>query len=109
MTPPNTISFAKAPERFRAGAETPRDFLERCLRTIDEREPAVRAFVTTNPEGARRAADASAERYRAGKPLSPIDGMPIAIKDIIETEDMPTEFGSPVFKGWRAGRDAACV
>ncbi len=103
------LSFAGAAERFGAGTESPRDFLERCLRTIDEREPTVRAFVSTNPEGARRAADASAERYLAGKPLSPIDGMPIAIKDIIETEDMPTEFGSPVFKGWRGGRDAACV
>jgi Asp-tRNA(Asn)/Glu-tRNA(Gln) amidotransferase A subunit family amidase len=102
-------SFSAARERFRAGAESPRDYLERCLQRIEERDPTVRAFVTTNPEGARRAADAATERYRAGKPLSPIDGMPIAIKDIIETEDMPTEFGSPVFAGWRGGRDAACV
>ena len=101
--------FAAARERFRAGVESPRDYLERCLRRIDEREPEVRALVALNVEGARRAADASGERYRAGKPLSSIDGMPIAIKDIIETEDMPTEFGSPIYKGWRGGRDAACV
>ena len=104
-----TMDFATARERFVSGASTPRDCLEDCLARIDAREPVVRAFVCTNFEGARRAADASAERYRAGKPLSSIDGMPVAIKDIIETVDMPTEFGSPIFKDWRGGRDAACV
>src|SRR5208337_58967 len=49
------------------------------------------------------------ERWRGGRPLSPIDGMPIGIKDIIETADMPTEQGSPLFVGWRTGRDAASV
>ena len=109
ITRSDTKGFTSARERFGAGTQTPRDYLARCLHVIEQRDPEVRAFVTTNPDGARRAADASAERYRAGKPLSPIDGMPIAIKDIIETEDMPTEFGSPRFKDFRGGRDAACV
>lgn len=104
-----STNFAAARERFRSGASSPRGYLEQCLARIDEREPVVLAFVSMNIEGARREADASTERYRAGTPLSSIDGMPIAIKDIIETEDMPTEFGSPIFKGWRGGRDAACV
>ncbi len=103
------MNFADARTRFRDRALSPRDYLEQCLACIDAREPVVRAFVSMNADGARRAADVSAERYRAGKPLSSIDGMPVAIKDIIETEDMPTEFGSPIFKGWRGGRDAACV
>ncbi len=42
-------------------------------------------------------------------PASPIDGMPVGIKDIIETVDMPTEMGSPLFAGWRSEKDAACV
>src|SRR5262249_53973217 len=46
---------------------------------------------------------------RAGKPLSAIDGMPVGIKDIIETYDMPTQMGSPLFAGWRGERDAASV
>jgi hypothetical protein len=41
--------------------------------------------------------------------VAPIDGMPLGIKDIIETADMPTEQGSPLFVGWRTGRDAASV
>jgi Asp-tRNA(Asn)/Glu-tRNA(Gln) amidotransferase A subunit family amidase len=59
--------------------------------------------------GARREADAAAARWRAGRPLSPIDGMPVGIKDIIETIDCPTEMGSPLYEGWRSQRDAASV
>ena len=62
-----------------------------------------------NQDGARKAADASAARWRHGKPLSPIDGMPIAIKDIIETADMPTGQGSPLFEGHESRRDSASV
>src|SRR5205823_9605541 len=62
-----------------------------------------------NVEGAREAADRSSERWRTGQLLSPIDGMPVGIKDIIETIDMPTENGSPLFAGYRSQRDAASV
>src|SRR5262249_29080364 len=58
---------------------------------------------------ARAAADRSAARWRDDRPLSSIDGMPLGIKDIIETADMPTEQGSPLFAGWRTDRDAASV
>jgi Asp-tRNA(Asn)/Glu-tRNA(Gln) amidotransferase A subunit family amidase len=50
----------------------------------------VQAFVTLNEAGARGAADASSARWKAGRPLSAIDGTPIAIKDLLETKDMPT-------------------
>jgi Asp-tRNA(Asn)/Glu-tRNA(Gln) amidotransferase A subunit family amidase len=62
-----------------------------------------------NVPGARAAADASTARYRAGKPLSPADGMPIGIKDLFETRDMPAEMGSPIWKGFQSFRDAAHV
>ncbi len=65
------------------GAIDARSYLEACLERIAAREPVVRAFISLNVEGARAAADASAARYAAGRPLSPIDGMPIAIKDLI--------------------------
>jgi Asp-tRNA(Asn)/Glu-tRNA(Gln) amidotransferase A subunit family amidase len=48
-------------------------------------------------------------RWRAGQPLSVIDGMPIGIKDIIETIDMPTQNGSALFAGFASERDAASV
>jgi Asp-tRNA(Asn)/Glu-tRNA(Gln) amidotransferase A subunit family amidase len=109
MTTPQPIAFFRAVANFAAGQDTPRDLLERCLARLDEFEPAVGAFVCHDIAAARAAADRSAERWRSGRPLSPIDGMPLAIKDIIETADMPTEQGSPLFLGCRTGRDAASV
>jgi Asp-tRNA(Asn)/Glu-tRNA(Gln) amidotransferase A subunit family amidase len=101
--------FAEAVVRFRAGSETPRDFLERCLERMAEYEPTIRAFVCFDPAGPRAAADAATARYRAGRPLSPVDGCPVAVKDIIETADMPTQMNSAIFKDWHSGRDAASV
>src|SRR5262245_48458512 len=87
------LTFHDAARRFTDGNDDPRAYLERCLETITQREPVVKAFTATNEAGARAAADASAARWKAGRPLSPIDGMPIAIKDLLETKDMPTEMG----------------
>ena len=94
---------------FASGKGNPRDFLERCLADLEAWEPKIGAFVALNLGGARDAADRATARWRAGKPLSPIDGMPVGIKDIIETADMPTEQGSPLFAGWQTHRDAAAV
>lgn len=102
-------SYLAATPDLASGKATPRQFLDRSLELLDEWEPRIGAFVCTSLPAARAAADRSAERWRAGKPLSPIDGMPIGIKDIIETVDMPTEMGSPLFAGWRSEKDAASV
>lgn len=106
---PTRRPFIAATADFASGRTSPRDYLEQCLAQIDALEPKIGAFVNQNRDGARLAADRASARWRAGKPLSPIDGMPVGIKDIIETEDMPTEMGSPIFAGWRSGRDAATV
>ena len=93
----------------RAGKTTPRAYLDECLKRIAELDPSIGAFVNLNKDGAIKAADASTARWRDGKPLSPIDGMPVAIKDIIETADMPTGQGSPLFEGEESRRDSASV
>jgi len=103
------LAFHEARGRFLAGTQTPRQYLESCIETIDTLEPHVGAFVATNLDGARAAADAATRRYAAGTPLSPVDGLPIGIKDLFETEDMPTQMNSPVYAGWESRRDAACV
>ena len=106
---PNIVSFSQALPDIVSGKRTPRDFLERCLSVIAARDRTVKAFVTLNTAAARKAADAATKRYKAGKPLSPVDGCPVAIKDIIATADMPTQMNCPAFKGWQSGQDAACV
>jgi Asp-tRNA(Asn)/Glu-tRNA(Gln) amidotransferase A subunit family amidase len=108
-TKPRMRPFLPATADFVSGKDSPREFLERCIAQLDAWEPKIGAFVALNLGGARTAADRSTERWRAGKPLSPIDGMPVGVKDIIETIDMPTENGSPLFAGFRGNRDGASV
>ena len=103
------VTFYDAAARFRTGDDDPRRYLERCLEVIAAREPVVRAWVVMNEQGAREQADASGARWRSGQPLSSIDGMPIGIKDLLETKDMPTEMGCAAFVGNFPKRDSACV
>jgi Asp-tRNA(Asn)/Glu-tRNA(Gln) amidotransferase A subunit family amidase len=104
-----TKPYLSMTRRFADGASSPRKFLERCLADLTALEPKIGAFVHLNIDGARLAADAASARWRDGSPLSQIDGMPIGIKDIIETADLPTENGSPLYVGWRSERDGASV
>ncbi len=102
-------TFHDALERFEGGSDTPRDYLERCLEAVAAREPVVRAFASLNEAGAREMADASTARWKAGRPLSRIDGMPVGIKDLLETRDMPTELGCEACRGSFPRRDNAAV
>ena len=106
---PNVLSFSNALLDFMAGRRTPREFLEHCVEVIAARDKKVKAFVTLNLAAARKSADAATQRYKSGNPLSPVDGCPVAVKDIIATAGMPTQMNSPIFKGWRSRHDAACV
>jgi Asp-tRNA(Asn)/Glu-tRNA(Gln) amidotransferase A subunit family amidase len=101
--------YLAAARDFASGTQTPRQFLEESLALFEQWEPRIGAFVCTNLPAARAAADRSTARWASGKQVSPIDGMPVGIKDIIETVDMPTEMGSPLFAGWRSEKDAASV
>lgn len=103
------LTFHDATGRFRDGSDGPRAYLERCLEAIAAREPVVKALVATNIPDARNAADASTARWREGKPLSAIDGMPIGIKDLLETKDMPTQMGCEAYRGNFPKRDNAAV
>jgi Asp-tRNA(Asn)/Glu-tRNA(Gln) amidotransferase A subunit family amidase len=105
----STKPYLSATPRLASGEDTPREFLERCLADLAALEPKIGAFVNLNLDRARADADRATSRWRAGRPLSKIDGMPVGIKDIIETADMPTENGSPLFAGFRSERDGASV
>lgn len=106
---PYALDFSVAREKFLGGSDTPRAYLERCIATIEARDKDVRAFVTVGLDSARRAADTATQRYREGKPLSAVDGMPIGVKDIMDTADLPTQMGNAIYKGWQPRWDAACV
>ena len=104
---PGLRTWHDAVPRFLAGADTPRAYLERCLETIEAREPEVKAFVTMDITVARKAADKANTRYRENRPLSVVDGMPLVIKDLYEVKGMPTELNSPVMRGYGGDKDCA--
>ncbi len=106
---PEKRSYFAASCNFADGSDSPRAFLDRCIAEMDAREADVKAFVCTNLDAARAAADESTERWKAGKQISPIDGMPVGVKDVMETADMPTGQGSALFEGTMTGRDCAAV
>ncbi len=76
-----------------------------CLDRIASREPEVQAWASVDPD----AALASARAFDKGGKAGPIAGVPFGVKDIIDTHDMPTEWGTPIYKGRQPERDAACV
>lgn len=75
------------------------------LERIKEREPQVGAWVCVNEQ----AGLAAARQRDAGPIVGPLHGLPVGIKDIIDTVDLPTEYGSPIYAGHRPAWDAACV
>jgi Asp-tRNA(Asn)/Glu-tRNA(Gln) amidotransferase A subunit family amidase len=104
LAPEDKLKFSPKPylsatARFAGVDDTPRDFLERCLADLATHEPKIGAFVHLDLDGARASADQSTARWRAGKPISKLDGMPVGIKDIIETIDMPTCFAGSCCRG----------
>lgn len=103
------LTAAEAAEAIRNGRTTSEALVAACLNRIAEQDPGIGAFVHLDPdyaiEQARRA-----DRWRGtGNGTGPLHGVPIALKDIIETADMPTECGTPIMAGRRTGRDAALV
>jgi len=87
------------------GAFKVADYLKACLDRIAEREGDVGAFTYIAAEYAL----AQAAVADAQPPSGPLHGIPVAIKDIIDTHDMPTEHGSPIYSGSIPASDAACV
>jgi Asp-tRNA(Asn)/Glu-tRNA(Gln) amidotransferase A subunit family amidase len=103
------MTLAALRHAFASGSTSPRHYLEECLERIERREPVVQAWVTLGADAARQAADAATLRWRAGLPLSRFDGIPVGVKDLIHTADLPTQMNSPLYAGWHSGRDAASV
>ncbi|MEM7407702.1 MAG: amidase [Pseudomonadota bacterium] len=76
-----------------------------CLERIDAREPEVEAWEVVDREGALAAAR-QIDRSAGGGPLH---GVPVGLKDIVETAHLPTTYGSPIYAGHQPQADAACV
>ncbi len=105
----NFLSAGEALKAIQDGEITSRELVQDCLDRIGEHEETIGAWVHLDPDYAlRQAADAD-ERRQQGDSLGPLHGIPVGIKDIIDTADMPTESGTPLHAGRTPGSDAAVV
>ena len=103
---PNTLTASDAVRRMADKRLKAVDLVEACLARIEKREGQVHAWEALDPEGALKRADMLDRRAR---PVGPLHGIPLAVKDIISTRTMPTTCGSPIYRDHVVGRDAACV
>ncbi len=94
---------------YREGRCDPPTALDACLARIDAVNPRLNAFVAQRREAARSDARRSAERLAAGTPLSPLDGIPVAVKDSILTADLPTTWGSIAGRAHQPEHDELAV
>jgi amidase len=105
MTNPNELTVVEAAARIAAGTLTAEALTRACLDRIGEREDAVGAWHFLDRDLAlaqARALDGSPRR-------GPLHGIPVGVKDIIDTADMPTAYGSTLYAGHRPPWDASCV
>lgn len=92
--------------RYRAGSLSPVDVTEAVLARIAACEPVLHAMWALDPDAARRAASASAERWARGAPAGRLDGVPVTIKENIATEGVPVPLGTAASVLQAAPRDA---
>ncbi len=104
-----SLTATEAGQRIAAGDVSSEELVGACLARIDELEPQIGAWTFLDREHALAQARAADAARKAGKGVGPLNGLPVGVKDIIDTADMPTEHGCPVFKGRRPLEDAACV
>lgn len=94
---------------LQSGRLTARALVDACLWRIEERDGNVAAWAFLDPAHARAQADALDTAFKESGPVGPLHGLPVGIKDIIDTADMPTQNGSDHFVGHQPERDATCV
>lgn len=96
-------------EAYRTGAANPTDIARHFLKRIDELNPRMNCFITVLSESALKAAEESALRFREGRPIGPLDGVPVAVKDIIYIQGVRCTAGSKILSTNTAPYDAPVV
>lgn len=105
----NQMAATDMAAAIRSGQQTSEDIIRACLDRVDAREPAVKAWAHLDHGQAITQAKAADDQVKQGAELGPLHGVPVGLKDIIDTADMPTECGSDHFKGRRPANDATVV
>ena len=94
---------------FRAGSLTPLAAAQACLARLEAVNPQLNAVIARRDAQFLAEAAAATERHARGQPLSPIDGVPLTVKDSLFTHDLPTTWGSPALAGHQSAHDELAV
>jgi Asp-tRNA(Asn)/Glu-tRNA(Gln) amidotransferase A subunit family amidase len=105
----NWLTANQAAQGIRDGLFSCQDLVQACIQQIESREPDVQAWAYFDAKHGLAQAQRADEWRAAGKPLGPLHGVPVGIKDIIDTGDMPTEDGTPLHAGRNPWHDAKVV
>ncbi|MFN4088142.1 MAG: amidase [Alphaproteobacteria bacterium] len=105
MTEPCDLGALDAGAAIATGRLSSEALVRSCLDRIAARDPAIDAWSFLDPEQAL----AEARRRDAEAPRGPLHGVPVGVKDVIDTRGMPTAYGSPIYEGHVPHADAACV
>ena len=105
MSDLNRLTATEAAREIAAGRITSEDLVRDCLGRIAERDAEIQAWVHCD----RDAAIAAARAIDKSDVRGPLRGVPIAFKDVIDTCDMPAQYNSPIYSGYRPKADAACA
>src|ERR1051325_715031 len=106
---PAAFTASEAARKIQQGLLTSEELVQSCLERIRDVEPKVQAWTFLDEDHALAQARAADARKRSGEPIGPLHGLPVGLKDIIDTADMPTENGCALHKGRTPRADAAVV
>lgn len=106
---PNSLSAVEAAARIRDGRLTSVELVSACLKRIEETDGQLKAWAHLDKEAALAQASALDDIRRRGKPMGPLHGVPVGLKDIIDVKGLACERGSSVFAGREPDQDAHIV
>ena len=105
----HSLSATEAARLIHDGIISSEQLMQACLARIQEVDSQVQAWAFLDPDYALAQARAADQFRLSGQPIGALHGVPVAVKDIFDTADMPTEYGSPIYSGRTPARDATVI
>ncbi len=105
----NALSAVDAARKIKDGEVKSVDLVKACLGRIEETDGQLKAWAHIDAEQALAQAEEMDQIRRAGRPVGALHGVPVGLKDIVDTKDQPTQRGTPIFAGRQPEEDATIV